>query len=651
MLNPEQLEAVNHDGGPCLVLAGAGSGKTTVLVKRTARLINKKIAKASEILLLTFTNKAAREMKSRIENEIGSQASGLWAGTFHGFGVKILKTYGGHIGLPKQFAILDASDSSQLVREILKTTRFANKDKWDSDELWQIMQKLRVGEALSPSTNPAYKEAAEVLLPLYLKKLKILGAVDFDGILLGCLEVFKIAEVRSKIHSQIQYMMVDEFQDTNDIQMEFVELLLNDKKNLMIVGDDDQAIYGWRGAKVKNILNFPHRYKGCRTIKLERNYRSSPEILSISNAVIAKNPQRFGKVLSAHGRHENSMKPEVFVLENSQAELELAIREILSFRESGSPLSECAVLYRSNSQGAELEAALRQNQISYQISGGMSFFERKEVKDVLAYLRASLWHQDFSIKRIINIPSRGIGDVNFERLNSLTLEHKKSFYQMLSQASQFAFRSEISQELLKFKESLDQLASILRGSCDANTLSQFFVDLGYRSYLQSHSSDMESAQRKWYLCESAFRIFENYKKKTGGDIADLLENLELKDEGDERNKEALQLMTIHAAKGLEFEKVILLGVEEDFLPHKTLGSNVEEERRLFYVALTRAKKSLILTRCKVRDLRGKPTPRSPSRFLLEIPEGSTIQHLNEFRPITHDQRESLVADFLAKMGK
>lgn len=650
MLNSEQLEAVKHNCGPCLVLAGAGSGKTTVLVQRTARLVREKVAQPSEILLLTFTNKAAREMKSRIEAEIGKQADGLWAGTFHGFGVRLLKTYGARIGLPKQFAILDSNDSSQLVREILKTTRFANKDKWDTDELWQVMQKIRSREPLSPSINPAYKEAAEVLLPQYLKKLQILGAVDFDGILLGCLEIFKHQDIREKLHSQIQFMMVDEFQDTNDTQMEFVEQLVNDKKNLMVVGDDDQAIYGWRGAKVQNILNFPKRYKNCKTIKLERNYRSSAEILEISNAVIQKNPQRFGKVLSAHGNNTTAVKPEVFVLENSQGELDLVMREISDFKASNRPLSEFAILYRSNSQGAELEAILRQNQTPYQISGGMSFFERKEIKDILAYLRAALWHQDFSIKRIINIPSRGIGEVTFERLNNLSQENKKPFYQMLGAAAQFGFKAEVSNELKKFQNNLDALAGILRSSCLAEDLSRFFVDLGYRSSLQAHSSDMESAQRKWYLAESAFRIFENFRKK-GGNIADLLENLELKDEGDERQKEALQLMTIHAAKGLEFEKVIILGVEEDLLPHKSLGSNIEEERRLFYVALTRAKKSLILTRCKNRDLRGKPTLRSPSRFLLEIPEKSITQHLNEFRPISKDERESLVSKFLAKAGK
>ncbi len=375
-LNEEQKVAVLHNHGPLLILAGAGSGKTTVLVSRAGRLLDDQVVTANELCVLTFTNKAARELKARVTAKIGSRASKIWAGTFHSFGLQLLRRFYRKANLSEGFGILDASDSGMIVKEILREFHYGGKSAYDPEKLLSMISTWREVGRVTAANDDEYEAAVEWLLPKYLKRLEMLGMVDFDSLILKPVELLRTdSEIASAVRQQYTQIMVDEFQDTNQMQMNLVRQLAEPHRNLTVVGDDDQSIYAWRGACISNILDFPKLYSGCKVIRLERNYRSTPAILKLANNVIAKNTERHPKVLRSSESAEEGQLPELMVFDTEDDEAENICSEAEEFIRQGFPRKSIAVLYRSNSQGALIEAELRRRQVPYTISGGTAFFE------------------------------------------------------------------------------------------------------------------------------------------------------------------------------------------------------------------------------------------------------------------------------------
>jgi DNA helicase-2/ATP-dependent DNA helicase PcrA len=658
-LNAEQIQAVQHNEGPLLILAGAGSGKTTVLVARTGRMIADGIARPEEICVLTFTNKSARELKHRVALKIGDRAKGLWAGTFHSFGLRLLRTYHKEANLPSQFGVIDQSDSQSILKELFRDIKITGKDKFDLEEVLNIINRRRVYGREKQEAFDEYHELAEMLLPKFIKKMELLGVVDFESLLLKPIELFKEhPEILAKVQKQFRYVMVDEFQDTNDTQMKLIEKMVAGHNNICVVGDDDQSIYGWRGAQVSNILDFPKNFKPCAVIRLERNYRSSPVILKAANELIEKNKKRHGKILKAEGNFRIQEVPEVFTLGNEDEECQFIVREMRLLLSLGYQYKDMAVLYRSNSQGGLLEGVLRQNQIPYSVSGGTGFFDRKEIKDILAYLRFSLNPNDVGLRRIINTPARGIGDTSIEKINQFAVQNKISFIAASYQWRKTGIPEKAGESLMQLFEMLKALPQQIMDMSGAKTpgdnLIKFLYSIEYKQYLQSTSKDPIAADKKWSLVEIFSRVLDAFARKGGASVQTLREfvdSMELRDEpeAEEKEKNEVSLMTLHACKGLEFPCVMIVGVEEDLIPHKTLGTDIDEERRLFYVGLTRAKERLVLTRCKLRTRHGTQRPVTPSRFLLEISRDTLIQHPGEFRPVSSEQRTDMLSGFLSKL--
>lgn len=667
-LNPEQQKAVNHNFGPLLILAGAGSGKTTVLVARTGRLVSEKITESKNICVLTFTNKSARELKHRVQKKIGAQSKGLWAGTFHSFGLQLLRKNYQLIGLPAQFGVLDQSDSQHVVKDLMKKIKNTTKDKFDVDKLTNLIQMNRQKKSIKPDYLPEYHEMAEVLTPLYEKELKKLGVTDFEGLLLEPLRLFKNhPEVLEKAQSQYQQIMVDEFQDTNKEQLELVNLLSQKHGNLCVVGDDDQSIYGWRGAEIQNILNFPKSYQSCEVIKLERNYRSSASILDLGNAVIHKNEKRHGKILRSEKKMKiKDEKPEVFVLDNEDEEADFVCREIFRFKSLGYQNRDIAVLYRSNTQGAFIESSLRKNHIPYTITGGTSIFDRREAKDWLSYLKQSMNDDEVSYRRIFNVPPRGLGETTLEKLAAYAEVQQLN----LPQASKKWDKSGIPEKQGAIIEELNNWlwtfpTRLLEDQAIGESISKRFEflvrEVGYRDYLLKNSVDPVTGSagafdKRWQVIELVGRILENFLQRRGlniQSIKDFVDSMQLRDDvsEDEELQNKVQLMTFHASKGLEFPVVLLVGLEEDLLPHRRLGGDIDEERRLLYVGITRAQDKLIMSYCRERKKQGLVRKVSPSRFLLET--STELYNLHEMgaRPLIGAEREDLVKDFLSRFQK
>ncbi|KHD89286.1 MAG: ATP-dependent DNA helicase [Bdellovibrio sp. ArHS] len=658
-LNPEQQKAVKHNYGPLLILAGAGSGKTTVLVSRTGRLISERVAQAQEICVLTFTNKAARELKHRVAAKLGNTGKDLWAGTFHSFGLQILRRFHKHAALSPYFGIVDQTDCNAILKDLMKDIKNSGKDKFDVDKILTMINDKRTGLAPQTEAFDEYHEMVEVLTPKFAKRLEHLGVVDFEGLLIKPLQLFREhPDILEKVQSMFSQVMVDEFQDTNRLQMDLIHQIVKSHNNLTVVGDDDQSIYGWRGAEVKNILNFPQEFKNCEVIKLERNYRSSAEILAVANAAISKNKNRHGKVLRAEIAQSTGVLPEMFLLEREEDECEFVVSEVQHFLRQGHSYKDFAVLYRSNTQGGLIESSLRRANIPYHISGGTSIFDRREIKDLMAYLKQALAPNEVSLRRIINVPSRGIGDTTIEKLSEFALKKRINFVD----ACRFWREAEVQEkaglaidELMKFIEDLPKnILDYNVGSSPGAKMVQIFADIGYREYVYGTAADPTSAEKKWMVVEILGRILDAYLGRRSYDVENIksfVDAMLLRDDmsGEEEEPNKVQLMTLHASKGLEFPIVILAGIEEDLLPHKNLGSDIDEERRLFYVGVTRAKRRLVMSRCQQRKKNGVVRPSAPSRFLLEIPKELYTEFPLGARPVSGQEREDLVSSFLAKL--
>ena len=653
-LNPEQRDAVSHDHGPLLILAGAGSGKTTVLVSRTGRLIAERLTTAERVCVLTFTNKAAQELKHRVAKKLGPGAEKVWAGTFHGFGLQFLKENWKDAELPKKFGVIDGNDALAILKDLLRDHKAYEKDRFDVEKLMKrigIFRETRREAALDDSLESAM---AITLTPKFVKRMRHLGVVDFEELLLRPLRMMtENSRLREKMQGRYDFMMVDEFQDTNLTQMAFIDQLTAAHRNIAVVGDDDQSIYGWRGAEIKNILGFPHRYAGCHVIRLERNYRSSSSILDMANAIIATNTQRHTKVLKP-GLDQTGERPELFVYENEDMEVDQVVAEITEFNRQGYRWRDVAVLYRSNSQGGLIEGGLRRAQIPYKLTGGTALFDRKEVKDALAFIRSAMHPTEVSFRRIINLPPRGVGE---KTLESIELEsdrvdfHSKA--RLWAAANQDEGASTSITRLFKFLEDLP--AALVHSVKDAEeVLVEQLTDLGYRQHVTGSYRDPTVAERRWMSVTILGRILDGMFKRHGRTVDTLerfIDCMELRDPvNDDEGKDEVQMMTLHACKGLEFPLVFLLGLEEDLLPHARLGGDVDEERRLFYVGVTRAKKHLVLTRVKERKRYGRLQAVAPSRFLLEL-DPKLYAEYQQGRPLRTGQRESMMAELMSKLNK
>lgn len=663
-LNPEQKQAAIHNYGPMLILAGAGSGKTTVLVARTGRLIDEGLVPAEKICVLTFTNKAAKELKERVAHKLGKAGRNILSGTFHSFGLGILKKYHSLVSLPKNFGIIDSGDARSIIRDCLKDISHAAKDDFDPDKLLSIVNRLRENEkAFDTQKSDPYYDMAEMIKPRFEKKLQLLGVVDFEGLLLKPLEIFENhPEVLKLYQDQYQQIMVDEFQDTNAVQMRLILKLASNHKNITVVGDDDQAIYGWRGAQVSNILNFPRLFDECNVVRLVRNYRSTKSILDIANHLIKNNKQRHEKVLEPGQFNDKESKPEVFVYENEQEEAEEIMQQIHYFVREGFEYSDIAILYRSNSQGGLLEGLLRQSKIPYSLTGGSAFFDRKEVKDVLAYLRSAFYPHEVCFRRILGTPPRGIGEKSIKAIEEQAKEMKFDFVAAARWVSETeALTPQIHNNFKTLFKELDNLKDGLINDTNTsagNFLLNILKDNGFYDHVLNSYKDKTSGGKRWTLIEILARVMDSFIEKgerSHKTIKEFLDSMELRDQLDEasnqKEKSKVQLMTLHACKGLEFPVTIIVGVEEDLIPHKLLGTDVDEERRLFYVGLTRAKKRLVLTRARQRKRYGKMRPVSPSRFLLEIPEDMIERFDGGHRPLAEIDRKAMMADLFKKIDQ
>jgi DNA helicase-2/ATP-dependent DNA helicase PcrA len=696
-LNPEQQEAVTHVEGPLLILAGAGSGKTTVLVNRAGYLIEQGYFRADQMLILTFTNKAARELVSRVSRHLGARAKGLQAMTFHSFGLKFLRRYHQQIGYPKKFAVIDQSDAFGILRSLAESFEHYAKASFDMERVYASINYKRCHGRWPEGLDEAYADFAEWVLPKYLARLRHLAVVDFEDLILRPREILEQnQEIRSQFMKELPLVMVDEFQDTNDIQMMLLRAMVpSEKPNLTVVGDDDQAIYGFRGSRVEHILSFPGEFQPCRVIRLERNYRCKKEILDLANAVIRDNEKRHKKVLIPTRQYQNTgqTKPELFLLSDPDQEVDFLIQEIKNLQAQGVSLAEVAVLYRAHSQADALEAALVRQRIPYTISGGISFFDRKEVRDALAYIRLMVdGYHEYSFRRVAMTPPRGIGEKTWDLLVSASENEGIELYQAFKQWSRLGVSPNVGKaidDFLGWYEWLPyQVQKWDEWWAEADSIDwvrvffDYFQKIGLVPYLlkESVTSQRESTEVKkdsesdegkaGVLQESPVEdrrhiplrlLFSSLqqaleKGKSQGQswseaISEFLDHLQLRDIlslREDPDHPAVKLMTLHAAKGLEFDHVFLIGVEEDILPHKILATDIEEERRLLYVGITRARKGLVLTACRTRRKREKDIPVQLSRFIQNKTEVLDF-HPEGVRPLQADDVKKALSDLFATL--
>jgi DNA helicase-2/ATP-dependent DNA helicase PcrA len=622
-LNPQQKQAVLTTDGPVLVLAGAGSGKTRVLTERIAYLIREKWVSPERILAFTFTNRAAGEMRSRVETLLGRCELPFWIGTFHATGLKILRREAKHLGLEGNFAVFDEDDSSRLIRDIIKGKG------WGLDENPVAVVRDRISrwkcalispeEALEKATDPL-EERQAVTFKAYGAGLRKCNALDFDDLIARVVELFTAhPKVKERYARQFLYVLVDEFQDTNTIQMLMIDSIASHHGNLFVVGDDDQAIYGWRGATVDNILQFDRVYEGAVVIRLEENYRSTNMILDAANHLIGHNKGRKGKTLwSSKGAGE---KAKLLFVEDEEEEAAVVRETIIDLIRSGFRRSEIAVLYRTHAQSRAIENALRTGGMPYQIIGGVRFYERREIRDLLGYLKLINNPSDnVNFKRIVNIPRRGIGDVTLMRIERAA--HDGSLLLALENAELLAGLPVAHRDKVKeFYRLMTGLQLLAREATAQDVLAALIERTRYLEYLKE---DPKTVQTRIENVEELLVETRRFASSASDPrLAAFLEDIALMSDVDTlKAEETVALMTLHNAKGLEYRTIIITGLEEGLLPHYSSFEaldELEEERRLFYVGITRAKERLFMF-CAANRMRfGSWIGNAPSRFIGEIP--------------------------------
>ncbi|HEX6790693.1 MAG TPA: UvrD-helicase domain-containing protein [Candidatus Krumholzibacteria bacterium] len=626
LLNERQQEAVLATEGPVLVIAGAGSGKTRVLTERIAHLVGDLGAAPWEILAFTFTNKAAREMKERLERTVPGATESMWVGTFHATGVRILRRHGEMAGVKRDFTIHDADDSVNLVKSILSRhpndARFVKSPRVLRDIISRMKNDLIPPSLAAQKAVNAADERFAALYAEYEKELRRQNALDFDDLIMKVVELFAASdEAREAYARRFHYILVDEFQDTNPIQMAMIDGLSSVHRNLFVVGDDDQSIYSWRGARVEHILEFEHLYPNTRLIRLEQNYRSTQTILDAANGVIEHNRSRKGKRLWTDAGGGEKVRVSASADDESEALSVIGIvrREV----ESGTALKEIAILYRTNAQSRALEDVFKMGSMPYQIIGSVKFYERAEVRDVLAYCKVlANPADDISLKRIINVPRRGIGKTTVDQIETWALERGIPMLEALQQMGGSLGSAAVAR-CRSFLDTYNGLKLLADTEVAPHVVDAILKQTDYIKYLNENYPDAEArVENVEELLSAAHAYAEGAEDKS---LRAFLEEVALVADVDTLDFEAgqLTLMTLHNAKGLEFSTVIITGLEEGLFPHYNSidsPSAVEEERRLFYVGMTRARKRLFLTFAGMRRRMGMLEGGVPSRFLNEIPE-------------------------------
>ena len=627
-LNNKQSEAVTNTEGPCLVIAGAGSGKTKVLTHKIAYLIGEKNVLPWEIIAITFTNKAANEMKERIANLVGEIAKDIWMGTFHSICVRILRRFIDRIGFDSSFIIFDTSDQRTLVKNCLKDLAIDDKMFTDRSVLSEISNAKN--EMLEPEQYTARangdfrKEKIAKVYELYQKRLRENNAIDFDDIINYTIKILlENPDVLDYYSNKFKYVLVDEYQDTNKSQFTLITLFASKYGNITVVGDNDQGIYSFRGADISNILNFEKDFPGTKIIKLEQNYRCTGNILKVANSVIKNNEVKYKKELWT--QNEEGFLPKVYVADNEYDEASYIAEQIEHLkREEYYKYSDFAILYRMNTQSRAIEDIFRRENVPYKVIGGLKFYERKEIKDIIAYLRLIQNSSDnLSLKRIINEPKRGIGKTSLDKVEQIANSNEISMYEVIKNADQYG----LNRVYLNSREFINVMEELKAKKDELNISELVKLTLkksGYTKALEDEST-IEAENRIENLNEFLTVTMEFEEQFAENTLSEFLEGITLSSDIDnlEEEEDTVTLMTLHSAKGLEFPVVFLVGMEEGIFPgYKSISepTELEEERRLCYVGITRARQNLFLTCSKQRTIFGSTSYNPTSRFLNEIPE-------------------------------
>jgi ATP-dependent DNA helicase UvrD/PcrA len=619
-LNPSQAEAVKHAGGPVLVLAGAGSGKTRIITERIASLINTSGEHPSNILAVTFTNKAANEMKERLRRLIGHATRSLWLGTFHSICLRILKREIKHLsGFRQDFVIYDDADQIKLIRACMERLDIGEKELEPRSVRSKIDRAKNKGLDPGDVGSDVYDDKVSKIYELYERELRRLNALDFGDLLYVTVRLFQEKPDVLRHYQEIyRHILVDEYQDTNHMQYKIVELLSKKHRNIFVVGDDNQSIYGWRGADITNILNFERDFPDARVIKLERNYRSTKTILNAANEIILKNRNRHDKKLWTE--NPEGEKLQYYLSHDEREEARYVVSQIESeVSRSGYSYRDTAVFFRTNNQSRMIEEELVSRGMPYTIVGGIGFYQRAEIKDVLAYLRVIVNPlDDLSLRRITNVPPRGIGKGTLEKLDELSKNEGISLFEaMLRAVKENILPARAALNLDKFLILMKRLMGFTEKHEIGKILDHVLQASGYLEILEKEEEKRENVGEILNLAAE----FEKEAEKTT--LRDFLDSVSLASDVDSYNDEddRVPLMTLHSAKGLEFPVIFIVGLEESLIPHfnSAKDGQVEEERRLFYVGLTRAKEKVYLTSAMKRRVFGKEERPAPSRFLTEIP--------------------------------
>ena len=667
-LNPRQKEALLHVSGPLLVLAGAGSGKTSVITQKIAHLINECNIPAERITAMTFTNKAAREMKGRVQKLLPSEKTrGLSISTFHHFGLQFLRYELLHTPLKGNFSIMDSDDSKRLLAELMVRDNLSGAERGDLLSLAIKMISDWKNDLIEPKDASQTIDKQEDLIfahlyELYERHLRAYNAVDFDDLIVLPVKILREnAQVRQKWQNRIRYLLVDEYQDTNTAQYELVKLLTGVQARFTVVGDDDQSIYAWRGAKPENMQLLKQDFPHLTVVKLEQNYRSTNRILSAANSVITNNEHIFEKQLWSDKGHGEKIR--VLTCTDDTSEAQRVAKEILThrIRRSGT-WEQYAVLYRSNFQARALEVELRSLQIPYKLSGGTSFFARTEIKDVMSYLRIILNpDDDTAFLRIINTPKRGIGSASLEKLGLFAQEYSISLLSACSHAGlKNALGAKAANTLQDFSEFVERFTRDLYENTDPIPLiRQMIEETGYLDYIKGDSKTPQQEKNRLDNIESLYSSINSMMNRAEDDdektIDAVIRKLVLLDmleqQQEEANTNKVNLMTLHAAKGLEFDYVYIIGVEEDILPHRNSldDDGIEEERRLMYVGITRAKHELTLMVAKKRRSGKDFRQTTPSRFLDELPSEHIDYPERQTKTQSNKNPEQIATDYLKNM--
>ena len=644
-LNPQQKAALKYVDGPLLVLAGAGSGKTSVITQKIAYLVEQCDIPARNIAAVTFTNKAAREMKARVSKLMSKdKARGLTVSTFHNLGLSIIRTEIKTLGFKPGFSILDQEDCRKLLKELM--VRHSELDDKLLDQVQSSISNwknslLEPGQATGAS-NSTGEQGIAMLYERYQRALKAYNAVDFDDLIMTPVMLFKQhPEILNKWQRRIRYLLVDEYQDTNLAQYELVRTLVNEKQALTVVGDDDQSIYAWRGARPENLMQLQTDFPDLEIIKLEQNYRSTGRILRAANTLIDNNPHLISKQLWSELGPGDPLR--LISAENEEDECERVVNEIIDMRlKRRCKYSDFAILYRGNYQAKLAEIKLQSQSIPYEITGGQSFYAKTEIKDVMAYLRLLINpDDDNALLRIINTPRRQVGPTTLEKLGNYANQRGLSLYSAIDEVGLSASMPDNNlQRLRRFKYWIEQVSKNVYSGNPIAAINEMLSDADYVGWLHQNASSDHVAQKRWenvnFLLAQLTQVLKSDSSDSENDKGDsAIENaiakLILRDildrEEEESADDKVQLLTLHAAKGLEFPHVFMIGMEEDILPHRNSveGGQIEEERRLAYVGITRAQRTLTMTCARQRTQFGEKSATTPSRFVDELPEDDLIR--------------------------